>query len=131
MEVQDDHYCIVCGKENPIGFKLDFKVDSEAKKAKVLLKISKNFQGWNGIVHGGIIATLLDEVGVYAATPLGKNMVTAEINIKYKKPVPIEKELLLEGEVTEVKRGKIIYVKAKITHKETLLAYSEAKILLL
>jgi len=55
--------CIVCGKENPIGFKLDFRQEGETVKAE--FTPGEFHQGWPEIVHGGVLGLLLDEATVY------------------------------------------------------------------
>ena len=65
MNLEDDHYCFVCGEENPSGLHLKFS----ANKGKIQTEFipRKIHQGYKNIVHGGIISTLLDEAMVKAA----------------------------------------------------------------
>ncbi len=102
-----DNYCFACGKANPIGLKLDVKVDRENKEAHTVFVPRKEFEGYNGYLHGGIIATLLDEVMVYAAHTVREPAVTAEMTVRYKKPVPIGEKLEIQGRVT-LHRGRFI-----------------------
>ena len=89
--------CFVCGLLNPSGLKLSFHEHPDGTVRSILM-IRPDYQGWPGIVHGGIIATLLDEVTarVYMNDSTDNRlMVTGKLEIRYRKPVPI-------GEMIEV-----------------------------
>ena len=78
--VRDDHTCFVCGQENPIGFKLHFDLDKEKNEATSSVVIKKEYNGFNGITHGGIVSALLDEVSFYAGLTLNLVTVTTKQN---------------------------------------------------
>ncbi|HSQ59356.1 MAG TPA: PaaI family thioesterase, partial [Acidobacteriota bacterium] len=61
--LDDDAYCFCCGPENPIGLKLTFEETSEGRM-RTLWTPRKEHQGFKDIVHGGLVATVLDEVMV-------------------------------------------------------------------
>lgn len=127
MEVLSDDQCFVCGPANPQGLHANFVVDKEERRAHCVIRIPSQFQGWQGLVHGGILATLLDEAGVYACRATGEHFVTAELTVKYKLPVPVETELLVSAEVVEQKR-KIHFVQARVEADGKLLAESSSRI---
>jgi len=112
MKIEDDDYCFACGDKNETGLHADIitRIDNTAT-AKII--IPPRFQGWKGIVHGGIISTLLDEVSIYACRNISLRGVTAEMNVKFKKPVPTETEIELRSKVTEIKR-KLVFVHAEL-----------------
>jgi len=60
-EIETNQNCFVCGENNPNGLRLNFKIDKVKQTLKTTFIASPTFQGWDGIVHGGIISTLLDE----------------------------------------------------------------------
>jgi uncharacterized protein (TIGR00369 family) len=96
--------CFVCGMQNPIGLKLIF----EEEDGKVVARFTSKpeHQGFPGILHGGIISTLLDE-GMGRAVfllPEERWMLSAKIEIKYLRPIPIGEEITLVGEITQVHR---------------------------
>ena len=105
--------CFVCGKKNPGGLRLHFEIDQERKTLKTTFTASPTYQGWDGIVHGGIISTLLDEAMAKLVFELGYQAVTASLEVKFKKPAPILEPLLVYGEITEVSR-RLIRAKAHI-----------------
>ena len=126
MKIEDDKYCFVCGDQNEIGLHANFTVNDD-NSAVAKIKIPQNFQGWKGIVHGGIISTLLDEVSIYACRNITLKGVTAEIKVKFRKPVPTEKEITLKAKVVENKR-KLIMVEAELLCEDKVYASAETKI---
>ncbi len=121
--------CFVCGKNNPNGLRLSFEIDQEKKILKTTFVSSPTFQGWDGIVHGGIVSTLLDEAMAKLVYELGYHAVTASLEIKFKKPVPILKPLLVYGEIAEVNR-RMIRAKARVAQEDgTVLATATSTLL--
>jgi len=114
MDVRNDDGCLVCGSDNPTGLQTKPRVDPENACAELTVTIPQRFQGWSGLVHGGILATLLDEVSIYACMAQGGQYVTAGINIRYLKPVPVETEVAVRAEVVESRRRRRS-VKARLT----------------
>jgi len=106
MKVSNDNGCIVCGRDNPIGLQTRPQVDREAGRASLKVVIPRHFQGWSEIAHGGILATLLDEVSIYACMTRGTQFVTAGIKVRFLKPVPVGREVLVLAEVVESKRRR-------------------------
>lgn len=85
--------CFVCGKDNPLGLKLNLY--REDKKVKAELIPDSRHQGFPGIVHGGILFSILDELmGRTALVNKGVITLTTEINIKYKKKAPLGKKII-------------------------------------
>lgn len=93
-ENQHDYNCFGCSPFNEIGLQLDFWEDGEELVAKWMPR--KSLEGWMGVLHGGIQATLLDEIGGWIVMIKLKTAgVTAGMNVKYLKPVKVSK-----GELT-------------------------------
>jgi uncharacterized protein (TIGR00369 family) len=121
--------CFVCGENNPDGLRLNFEIDKENQTLKTTFFASQTFQGWDGIVHGGIICTLLDEAMAKLVYELGYQAVTASLEVKFKKPAPILEPLLVYGELTEVSK-RLIKAKAKVLKKDgTVLAEGTSKLM--
>lgn len=122
MKLETNGNCFVCGENNPNGLRLSFEIDKEKQTLKTTFVASPTFQGWDGIVHGGILSTLLDEAMAKLVYELGYQAVTASIEIKFKKPASILEPLLVYGELTEVSR-RLIRARAHIAQKDgTILA---------
>lgn len=126
MKTED--YCFVCGKQNPVGLKAEFKHGQGKSSAEIVL--SKEYQGWSGIIHGGIICALLDEACVYAGNSLGYNTVTAELKIRFKKPVQPEEKISVEAQANHVK-SKLIEARATIKDSRgNIIAEAEGKLII-
>ncbi|MGB2798629.1 MAG: PaaI family thioesterase [Dehalococcoidia bacterium] len=94
--------CIVCGKENPIGFKLDFRQEGEMVKAE--FTPGEFHQGWPDIIHGGVLGLLLDEATVYVPRFFGLNCVTAKTEIRLRQPVRVGQKLFISAKMTRQTR---------------------------
>ncbi|HWP49540.1 MAG TPA: PaaI family thioesterase [Candidatus Limnocylindrales bacterium] len=106
--------CFGCGQDNQVGLKLQFhEVEKGVVRAKTIL--STPYQGYNGIAHGGIICTLLDEAMAYAALYASRpgRVSTARMETRFSKPVPIGKEIYIMGWVAGRKRN-ILETEGKI-----------------
>jgi len=90
--------CFVCGNKNEYGLKVDFFYDKGISRAEYVA--GGKFQGYKNILHGGVISALLDEVMIKAVIATGILVVTAEIQVKFIKPVRIGEKLFLEGKIT-------------------------------
>lgn len=76
---------------------LTFEQDDDAKRIRGVFKIPSDYQGGAGFVHGGIIATLLDEVMAKVSRFAKDHCVTAKLTVEYLKPVPVGADLIVEG----------------------------------
>ena len=120
----DDGNCFACGPTNPIGLHLHFdRAETEGVRSRALL--ASQFQGWRGIAHGGIVMALLDEAMAHAAGFAGHRGVTASVNVRFRKPVPLEWPIEISGRVTW-RRRNVLGVEAKILDESgTVLAEAE------
>jgi len=93
------NHCFGCGGANARGMQLTFEQDDAARRIRGKFRIGSEFQGATGYLHGGIIATLLDEVmaKVSRLADNREHAVTADLSIEYRKPVPVGDELIVEG----------------------------------
>ena len=130
MQVSDNRCCFICGPNNPIGLKVKPCRDESAGRAWLSVVIPPEYQGWEGIAHGGIVGALLDEVSAYAGMSISKQIVTAELTIRYLKPVPIGLELTVEASVRERIRRSVM-VDAQLTCQGIVLARSEGRMVIL
>ncbi len=109
--------CFVCGENNPGGLHLQFDIDKEKKTLKTKFIASPTYQGYDGIVHGGIISTLLDEAMAKLSYELGNNTVTALLEVRFKNPAPILEPINVYGEIQEVGK-RLVKAKARITRED-------------
>ena len=91
------NYCFACGKDNPQGMRLRFTLDEERGRAQGRFRIAKKYQGPPGHLHGGIIATILDEAMGKVNKLRSVVALTRNMEIDYLKPVPLQQPLIVEG----------------------------------
>jgi uncharacterized protein (TIGR00369 family) len=121
--------CFVCGQKNPIGLKLNFT--REGKEVKAEFTPGKSHQGWSGVVHGGIISSILDEAMSYAALFAGVNTITAKMQARFKRPVQTGEHLIITAHVTK-KTRRLVEAKGELKLKDgTPLAESTATMFIL
>jgi uncharacterized protein (TIGR00369 family) len=121
--------CFVCGEKNSGGLKLNFEIDQAARTLKTTFTASPVFQGYDGIVHGGILSTLLDEAMAKLSFELGYQTVTASLEVRFLKPAPILQPLHVHGEIVEVTR-RLVKARARIVKDDgTTLAEGTSKLI--
>ena len=103
MEFKDDNRCFVCGLANPDGLQLEFHWDEDEMWTDFFTH--ERYQGYNGVTHGGISATILDEVMAKHLTTRGLGVVTASMEIRYRKPVPTGVIVTFRSRLVEQKRN--------------------------
>ena len=108
--------CFGCGKANPGGLHLEFQLADDQSGVSFAL-IPDSFEGPPGYLHGGIIATLLDEAMSKAARASGFIAMTRHMEVDYLRPVPSGASLRLEGRVTG-QEGRKHWVEARILDAE-------------
>lgn len=101
----DDGNCFACGPANPIGMHLHFDRAGDAEGVVAHATLASHYQGWRGIAHGGIVMALLDEAMAHAAGFAGHRGVTAAVNVRFRKPVPLERPIVVRGRVTWQRRN--------------------------
>jgi len=92
--------CFVCGLQNPVGLKMAFYNDPETGRVQADLIVPDEYQGYPGVVHGGIVAAVLDEVSGRAVMMGGSDenlMATLRLTIRYRRPTPTETPLTAVG----------------------------------
>jgi uncharacterized protein (TIGR00369 family) len=97
-----DHNCFACGLRNPIGMRLHIEFGPGTARTRWI--VGPDHVGWSDKAHGGIIATLLDEVMAWAPSSDDSWAVTAEMSIRYRSPASPGEELVAEGRVVEQRR---------------------------
>ncbi|MBU1024208.1 PaaI family thioesterase [bacterium] len=90
--------CFVCGQKNQDGFRVSFILDGD-DGIYFNVKIPEMYQGYDGIVHGGMISTMLDEVMANCFFRRGIDCVTIEINVRFLKALPVEKDVKVVGKI--------------------------------
>jgi acyl-coenzyme A thioesterase PaaI-like protein len=104
--------CFVCGIENAIGLKLAFYTDEQGR-CVTHFRPREEHQGYPGHLHGGVISTLLDETMLRVLVPQDVWAITGRLEIKFAKPVPLDRELTVIGELTR-NRSRVYEAGGKI-----------------
>jgi uncharacterized protein (TIGR00369 family) len=108
-----DQGCFACGGANPHG--LQMKFFSDGKRVYAFPQVPERMAGWDRIVHGGIIATMLDEIMGWAAIHLFNQLgVTETLTIDFKKPLKIEEPLTAVACALEEPSGRSVRMQGQI-----------------
>ncbi len=122
----DDKHCFVCGSMNPQGLQVSFQ-RREPGTCSTTWTAGPAHQGYAGIVHGGILSTLLDEVMAHAVIATGVQVVTADMHIKFVRPAPVGFPLTIAGNRTGG-RGRLHLAKGVVMMPDgTVLAEAEGR----
>lgn len=117
-----DDYCFACGKQNPRGLKMVVHYVDELRAAEATLALPREYQGWQEIIHGGILATLLDEIMAHAIWHFAGPGITLELAVRYRHPLkpgePVrvwgclaeekKRRFLARGEIVRIADGRLI-----------------------
>jgi len=112
-DFNDDQNCFVCGKKNTAGLQLEFAPNPRSGETEARVAFPVQLQGWRSTVHGGLLATVLDESMIKAAAACGFKCVTAEITVKFKKPAMTGTAYAVAGKIMET-RGRIVVAESRI-----------------
>jgi uncharacterized protein (TIGR00369 family) len=105
--------CFGCGGGNPRGMKLAFEMDESSRRVIGHFRLGQEYQGASGFIHGGIIATLLDEVMSKVSRFSNVRAVTAELTVEYLLPVRVDEEVRVEGFAVR-REGRQLYHEGEI-----------------
>lgn len=126
MKLGNDKMCFACGEDNPISLGLDFK-KSGKNKVKALFVPKEVHQGYNNIMHGGLISTLLDEAMAKVLSLNNILALTAKMSIRFNQPIPIGESLEITAEITKNKTG-LYFTEAEVkSSKGNVFASAQAK----
>lgn len=101
---EENQWCFACGRRNPIGLKLQFRERGDVYQSSFVP--GREHQGYDGMVHGGIISTLLDEITAGYIYAKGIKAVTARLEVRFRQPTPIGVVLTIEGKIV-AQRGRL------------------------
>ena len=119
-QFNDNNHCFVCGFHNPVGLKLNFQYDEQNREVVSKTIFNRHFQGWQGVLHGGLISTVLDEIMIKAAAQKGLKCVTVELNVRFKKPALLGKEFTIKGKIKEI-RKRLVFAESSLTDADNIL----------
>jgi uncharacterized protein (TIGR00369 family) len=112
-ETPPPNVCFGCGAANTAGMHLVFERDDVARRVRGRFRLSARYQGAPGMIHGGIIAVLLDEALGKACRFHDVRAVTAELAVEYLRPVKVDEEISVEAFVHE-RKERNLFVEGEI-----------------
>jgi acyl-coenzyme A thioesterase PaaI-like protein len=123
----NSRHCFVCGLQNPFGLKITF-YQTGPDEVTAEYTVDETYEGYPGVVHGGIVAAMLDEAAgrAYMGVDPPRFMYTARLDVRYRKNVPSGQPLRLVGRGTRL-RGRMAEAQSALYSPEgELLAEAEA-----
>lgn len=96
------HHCFACGTLNTSGMGLVLHV--EPRRCWTELTLERRFEGWDGIAHGGILCTILDEVMAWSLVGEDNWGLTARLTVEFRKPVRTDQPIRADGWITRSRR---------------------------
>ena len=120
----DANHCFVCGPDNPLGLRLVFRMDGEVCRAEFT---PGSFHcGYESLVHGGIIYSALDDVMANWLFLQGIRGHTARCEIRYREPLELGDQLLLEGRLVR-RKGRLAMMAGTATRASDNVLVAEAE----
>lgn len=110
--LKDTGICFACGKSNPHGLQLKIRKNGN-EGVELDYAVPEQFAGWQGVTHGGIVATILDELMAWACTEAGFHSVTGEMAVRFRQPLHTGISVRGFGRVTAV-RGRLLLTESRI-----------------
>lgn len=99
--------CFGCGQQNPIGLKMRFRQEEADLYVADFLPLPEH-QGYPGITHGGIICTILDEAMGRFIWAQGYHGLTARLEVRFRKPVPVGRPVRVQARVVSKARSGLV-----------------------
>ena len=123
-----ENFCFGCGPANPQSLHLEFLIGKDAAggiTARATVNLTRMHQGPPGYIHGGIVATLLDEAMAKLNKPVGVVGMTRSLMVDYLKPSPLNVPLQLVGKHVEKHGNKVLHSAQLMLDDGTVLAKGE------
>ncbi len=119
-ELPHTHGCFVCGESNPQGFNQRFETDGQVVRTRFVPRAQHI--GFKHTIHGGLVATLLDEMMVWVCAVRTRRFAyCAELTVRYVNPVRPNEPTLAMAELIADRRGRLFEAKAELKHEAGLI----------
>ena len=127
LELPHSAGCLVCGYSNPHGLHLHLHVDTDTGAVHVEFTPGEEHIGFEGIIHGGVIATIVDEAMVWAATWAGNRFcVCGEMSVRFRQSAQVGRKILITAKAGSV-RAKLIQCSSEVTDDRGVLSTASGK----
>ncbi len=108
---RDAGWCFACGQQNPIGLRLRFMEDGEGIRAE--FTPGPEYQGYEGVVHGGIVAAALDDAMANLFHMRGQETLTARLEVRFRREAQVGRRLVVSARLTG-ERGRVVTAEATL-----------------
>ena len=115
MRLEDNRCCFACGPDNPRGLRLQFRFEGEHYLTE--FEVLPEYQGWAGLAHGGLLATVLDEVMARLLWEKQIPALAAKMALRYRSPARVGERLRVQGRITG-QRGRLVFTQAEALHAD-------------
>jgi uncharacterized protein (TIGR00369 family) len=106
-----DGRCFGCGADNEEGLRMRFSPTDDGSVCEFV--VPERYQSWRGMVHGGVVALMLDEAVGWAAWHAGRPGLTGRLDVRYRRPLRLGERVRVVGRVDRVRRS-LVYASATI-----------------
>lgn len=113
VNIANDHHCFGCGRLNRHGLQLRFFANDDGKGVWAPFTPTSAFEGYERVVHGGIVCTILDEVMAWSLYREATWAVTGQLSTRFRKPVLVGVPVRAIGRILR-DRGRVIEVRGEI-----------------
>ena len=96
LQLVKDRRCFVCGEENPNGLNIKVVYDGIGQ-VETEFMAEDRYRGWSDYLHGGVITLIFDEMLGWLSRYMGHDAMTARLEVRYRKPVPLGSRLTFNG----------------------------------
>lgn len=127
LSLADDQMCIGCGTKNPHGLHLTFALDRPHQRLTSRWTPAKHHQGYTDIVHGGMLALVLDELMGNLLWQSGRPAVTAELTVRFRQPARVGQPLVCQAQVESAQRRSVWMTASATTPDGALVADARAR----
>jgi uncharacterized protein (TIGR00369 family) len=125
--VKGSDNCFACGTANEHGLRL--RIVPTEDGCRTVFTPLRRHEGFSELIHGGIVATVLDEVIAWSCRLRGYNAVTAELTVRYRKPVRVNVPVQVEGRITR-EHGRLMFAEGTLRSEDgEILATASAKMM--
>ena len=117
--------CVMCGEGNPLGLKLKFKLEEDGT-ASACFRGGARFQGYDGILHGGVISAILDSAMTNCLFLHGVEALTGKLDVRFLKPIPCDSAVSVSAKII-VSRSPFHKLESSMACEGIPLAVAEAR----
>lgn len=125
---EDNRHCFVCGEHNESGLNLDWWFNEDESHLLTEFVPDERYQGWRGVVHGGIVTAVLDEIMVNYIILKGVGVVSARLNVRFREPARVGESMRFSG-TAERMRGRLYEGTSRCTQNGNVVATATAKLM--